>query len=277
MSMVMVLKGGIENHLIQRYDAGSIVVQKMYSLSRKTHDGCELYDKYCTLLNNESFNYLSIKDVQSDLIHGKKTINSIIYDYIPGNNRWVLQNQHCEQVANYLFDIHNNSIIKSNDFQRFSSTFFCQWLPCEDADIKSVVCKVQKEQVPKHIGFVHGDFHPGNILWDRGALSGVLDWDNCHVGNILFDIATIRFDLALFSGAGVAERFLKEYEKIAQKEYHSIWFWDVLILNNQSCWKSTWFKQLKKLIPCSQNVAESNYRFWREMVISNAVNKNDKI
>src|SRR5690606_27830553 len=32
------------------------------------------------------------------------------------------------------------------------------------------------------VGLVHGDFQPGNILYDRGAATGVIDWDLAAIG-----------------------------------------------------------------------------------------------
>ena len=35
---------------------------------------------------------------------------------------------------------------------------------------------------PSTVGLVHGDFQPGNVLFDRGRLTGVIDWDLAAVG-----------------------------------------------------------------------------------------------
>ncbi|MFI5892148.1 aminoglycoside phosphotransferase family protein [Actinoplanes sp. NPDC051513] len=42
---------------------------------------------------------------------------------------------------------------------------------------------------------VHMDFHPGNILVDRGRLSGVVDWDGAVRGDRHFDLVTLLFHL----------------------------------------------------------------------------------
>jgi len=41
----------------------------------------------------------------------------------------------------------------------------------------------------------HMDFHPGNVLVDRGRLSGVVDWDGAQRGDRHFDLVTLLFYL----------------------------------------------------------------------------------
>lgn len=40
---------------------------------------------------------------------------------------------------------------------------------------------------------VHLDFHPGNILVQHGAISGVIDWDGVRSGDASFDLVTLLF------------------------------------------------------------------------------------
>jgi aminoglycoside phosphotransferase (APT) family kinase protein len=46
---------------------------------------------------------------------------------------------------------------------------------------------------------VHLDFHPGNVLVDAGAVSGVVDWDGAARGDGRFDLVTLRFYLAMYA------------------------------------------------------------------------------
>jgi Ser/Thr protein kinase RdoA (MazF antagonist) len=38
-------------------------------------------------------------------------------------------------------------------------------------------------------GVIHGDFHPGNVLYQDGQVVGVLDYEYCRVDSRLFDVA----------------------------------------------------------------------------------------
>jgi aminoglycoside phosphotransferase (APT) family kinase protein len=52
---------------------------------------------------------------------------------------------------------------------------------------------------------IHRDFHPGNLLWSSGAISGVVDWGNACVGPAAFDLAHYRVNLATLFGPEVAD------------------------------------------------------------------------
>jgi aminoglycoside phosphotransferase (APT) family kinase protein len=38
------------------------------------------------------------------------------------------------------------------------------------------------------VGLVHGDYQPGNVLYDAGRLSGVIDWELASIGGRLLDV-----------------------------------------------------------------------------------------
>jgi aminoglycoside phosphotransferase (APT) family kinase protein len=54
------------------------------------------------------------------------------------------------------------------------------------------------QPVPRSgVGFVHRDFSPGNVLWVRGRLSGVVDWQWACVGPRSIDPVHCRLNLPL--------------------------------------------------------------------------------
>jgi aminoglycoside phosphotransferase (APT) family kinase protein len=55
---------------------------------------------------------------------------------------------------------------------------------------------------------IHRDFHPGNVLWSAGAVSGVIDWPNASVGSPGADVGHCRMNLARVLGLDAADRFL---------------------------------------------------------------------
>jgi aminoglycoside phosphotransferase (APT) family kinase protein len=74
---------------------------------------------------------------------------------------------------------------------------------------------------------VHGDYHPGNTLWRRGRLCGVVDWDFARVDEPAFDVAYCRLDLALLDGLEAAEAFLRAYETATQRRVAGLAWWDL--------------------------------------------------
>jgi aminoglycoside phosphotransferase (APT) family kinase protein len=59
--------------------------------------------------------------------------------------------------------------------------------------------------------FLHRDYHPGNVLWDHGRISGVVDWVETSTGPAALDVAHCTTGLALLHGLGVAGRFARAY------------------------------------------------------------------
>jgi aminoglycoside phosphotransferase (APT) family kinase protein len=72
--------------------------------------------------------------------------------------------------------------------------------------------------------FTHRDYHPGNVLWARGRVSGVIDWVNASLGAPEADVGHCRCNLAGRFGQPVADRFLALYQAISgRREYHPYW------------------------------------------------------
>jgi aminoglycoside phosphotransferase (APT) family kinase protein len=66
---------------------------------------------------------------------------------------------------------------------------------------------------------LHRDFHPGNVLWRYGRVSGVVDWLGACSGPAPADVAHCRINL-LTMGAEVASRFTVRWERVADATYH---------------------------------------------------------
>jgi len=60
---------------------------------------------------------------------------------------------------------------------------------------------------------LHRDYHPGNVLWEDGAVSGIVDWPNACRGVAGLDVGHCRRDIATTHGAETAEAFLAAYRE----------------------------------------------------------------
>ena len=63
--------------------------------------------------------------------------------------------------------------------------------------------------------FIHRDYHPMNVLWQHGAVSGVVDWINACQGPAGVDVAHCRSNLVLMYGLAAADQFLTLYSQVA--------------------------------------------------------------
>ena len=66
---------------------------------------------------------------------------------------------------------------------------------------------------------VHRDFHPGNVLWRRGTVTGVVDWPGACTGPAVADVAHCRVNL-LTSGTSAAQRFTVFWQQAAGAAHH---------------------------------------------------------
>jgi aminoglycoside phosphotransferase (APT) family kinase protein len=66
---------------------------------------------------------------------------------------------------------------------------------------------------------LHRDFHPGNVLWRWGTVSGVVDWQAACTGPAVADVAHCRVNLLTF-GTEAAERFTALWQHAAGAAYH---------------------------------------------------------
>lgn len=71
--------------------------------------------------------------------------------------------------------------------------------------------------------FIHRDFHPGNVLWQRGAPTGVVDWANACEGPPGLDIATCRWNLARWADSAAADAFVAAYERLTGTTHDPYW------------------------------------------------------
>ena len=76
--------------------------------------------------------------------------------------------------------------------------------------------------------FIHRDFHPSNVLWHDGKVSGVVDWVNACKGPVGIDIAWCRHNLANLYSIEVADDFLEAYSRVAGLEFTYDPYWDVM-------------------------------------------------
>jgi len=76
--------------------------------------------------------------------------------------------------------------------------------------------------------FLHRDYHPGNVLWRRRRLTGVVDWANASLGAPEADVGHCRANLFGQLGPAAAEDFLARWQAITGRtSYHP--YWDIAV------------------------------------------------
>ena len=74
---------------------------------------------------------------------------------------------------------------------------------------------------------LHGDYWPGNLLWERGELAAVLDWEEPDIGDPLADLAIARLDLLWAFGEPAMDAFTEHYRKHTAIDWSYLPHWDL--------------------------------------------------
>ena len=74
--------------------------------------------------------------------------------------------------------------------------------------------------------FLHMDYWPGNILWRRGRISGIVDWDAASYGDPALDVAYFRMNMYLRGIKEAADIFLRYYEA-ESGPVENLGFWEL--------------------------------------------------
>lgn len=80
---------------------------------------------------------------------------------------------------------------------------------------------------PGPYGLRHGDFWPGNVLWQDGRLTGVIDWENALKGPAIADVAISRLDMWWVFGREAMERFTERYLALRPMDVATLTYWDL--------------------------------------------------
>ena len=74
---------------------------------------------------------------------------------------------------------------------------------------------------------LHGDFWPGNILWQADKLVAVIDWEDAKLGDPLTDFAISRLDLLWIFGIDAMHSFTHHYQSMMAIDYTNLPYWDL--------------------------------------------------
>ncbi|MCQ6558715.1 phosphotransferase family protein [Paenibacillus mendelii] len=85
--------------------------------------------------------------------------------------------------------------------------------------------------------FIHRDYHPANILWDRGEVSGIVDWVNGCIGPAGIDVGHCRVNLAQLYDVETADGFLASYREHAGASFTYDPYWDLITLVDFAYWQ----------------------------------------
>jgi aminoglycoside phosphotransferase (APT) family kinase protein len=146
-------------------------------------------------------------------------------------------NDFVRQMAAYLAKIHSIDDTKAD----------LVFLPRKTAEVTGIFEKISGEVEPsfqverirdmleKALPYpqrnasvlLHGDFWPGNTLWQNDHLEAVIDWEDACRGDPLSDLAISRLDILWIFGIGAFHTFTDVYQSLMPIDISSLPYWDL--------------------------------------------------
>jgi aminoglycoside phosphotransferase (APT) family kinase protein len=73
---------------------------------------------------------------------------------------------------------------------------------------------------------IHLDYWPGNILWQGGAITGVIDWEEAAYGDPAIDLAYLRMNLVIDGYDEAAGALTEAYARQTGRASANLSFWE---------------------------------------------------
>ena len=74
---------------------------------------------------------------------------------------------------------------------------------------------------------LHGDYWPGNLLWNEGQLVAVIDWEVAQLGDPLADLCISRLDMLWLLGTEAMQEFTEAYRSQTTIDFTNLPYWDL--------------------------------------------------
>jgi aminoglycoside phosphotransferase (APT) family kinase protein len=97
---------------------------------------------------------------------------------------------------------------------------------------RAIIARAAQPPPVSPVGFIHRDYHPGNVLWSRGKVTGIIDWPNASVGPREVDVGHCRWNLAVLHGVEAADAFLDAWMHLAGTHAHDPYYDIVCLLDS---------------------------------------------
>jgi aminoglycoside phosphotransferase (APT) family kinase protein len=142
-----------------------------------------------------------------------------------GQSIWI------DGAARALASVHG---IPSSRAGRVRTPRWQRWRPSTDGmgseapRVDAVLARLYQRAETLPTVLSHDDYNPGNLLYDCGRLSGVVDWADIAIEPRQAAVALYRHFLAIHPGGQAPELFRFAYERAATTSLDDLPLWDVL-------------------------------------------------
>lgn len=168
--------------------------------------------------------------VAVDATGAQAGVPAVLMTVLPGHVEWdrIGQEPWLRQLAELLPVLHSTPVPDGSGIRPYQPSYTADEIkpPPWTRHPKAWQRAIQIYQEPPGTAeraLIHRDYHPGNVLWSRGRISGLVDWPNASLGSPEADVGHCRANL-LGPDTATADRFLALYQDAsARSTYHPYW------------------------------------------------------
>ena len=200
------------------------VVLRRYVLPGELHDPGIADREAAALAFVEPVRVPTPRLIGCDSTGARAGVPAVLMSRLDGRPVWEPRHRQswCEQLAETMEMVHDTQLPAGTAISEYHPYSQASYVPPAWARRPSVWERaVEVFHGPAPTGssrFVHRDFHPGNVLWERGRLTGVVDWQHACVGPPVVDVGHLRLNL-FFSDRDLAELFTDTWERLTASAY----------------------------------------------------------
>jgi len=159
-------------------------------------------------------------------------VPAVLMTDLPGHVEWdrIGQEAWLRQLAELLPILHATRLPDDSGIRRYQPSYLAteieppRWTRHPKAWQRALQIYGQPPDTAEQV-LIHRDYHPGNVLWSRGRISGLVDWPNASLGSPEADVGHCRANL-LGSDTTKADRFLALYQDVSGRTSYDP-YWDI--------------------------------------------------
>lgn len=175
------------------------------------------------------------RDVSGDIFGAP----CLVMEYINGSMDFAPSNLHAavDQFACQLAQIHSVPVSRYDFSFLFRRTHACGENAkqlyvqmnnvMQEGRIRAALSAVRLMSRANTAVLLHGDYWPGNVLWQDDKLVAVVDWEDATIGNPLIDLAISRLDVVWIFGIDAMHLFTQQYQSQMEIDYTHLPYWDL--------------------------------------------------
>lgn len=93
--------------------------------------------------------------------------------------------------------------------------------------LRKTIANWQTTTLPASI--LHGDFWPGNIIWQHDQIVAVIDWEDAAIGSPVSDVACCRAEIMAMYGQHAMTLFTDQYRSQTNLDFSDQPLWDTYV------------------------------------------------